>query len=190
MKLVSKISVGAMVSSVILFTGCKKFLDKNDNPNNLTQSRADYIMSGALGNTARLQVGSSHIVTGTWSGMYAHSTSYTGGGNEKTYSVTNTDFDFWTSEYDNIYDYQRVIESADKDGFGFWKDPAIVMQCLVFARLVDTYGDIPFTEALRYIAESIDAKVEYQKFAVVIKSKSGGAGVVSDAKNSGATSPQ
>lgn len=150
MKLVSKISVGAaIVSSGILFTGCKKFLDKNDNPNNLTQSRADYIMSGALGNTARLQVGGSHIVSGTWSGMYAHSTSYTGGGNEKTYSVTNTDFDFWTSEYDNIYDYQRVIESADKDGFGFWKDPAIVMQCLVFARLVDTYGDIPFTEAVK-----------------------------------------
>lgn len=53
-----------------------------------------------------------------------------------------------------------------------------------------TLSDIPFTEALRYIAESIDAKVEYQKFAVVIKSKSGGAGVVSDAKNSGTTSPQ
>src|SRR5215831_7438814 len=118
MKLVSKISIGAaIVGSGMLFTGCKKFLDVNSNPNSLTQSRADYIMTGALGNTARLLTGSSHIVTGTWSGMYAHSTSYTGGGNEKTYSITNTDFNWWTGEYDNIYDYQRVIESADKDGF-------------------------------------------------------------------------
>lgn len=40
-----------------------------------------------------------------------------------------------------------------------------------------TLSDIPFTEALRYIAESIDAKVEYQKFAVVIKPKNGSVAV-------------
>jgi len=46
-------------------------------------------------------------------------------------------------------------------------------------------SDIPFTEALRYIAESINAKVEYQKFAVVISSKTGGgAAPASEAKAS------
>lgn len=38
-----------------------------------------------------------------------------------------------------------------------------------------TLSDIPFTEALRYITELVDAKVEYQKYAVVIKPKTGAA---------------
>jgi hypothetical protein len=38
-----------------------------------------------------------------------------------------------------------------------------------------TLTDIPFTEALRYVAETVDAKVEYQKYAVVIKGKGGAA---------------
>src|SRR5215831_3994428 len=119
MKLVSKISISvAVIGAGMLFTGCKKFLNVNNNPNNLTSTRADYVMTGALGNTARLQVGSSHITSGTWTGMYAHSTSYTGGGNEKGYSVTNTDFDWWTDAYDNIFDYQRVIQTADADKVG------------------------------------------------------------------------
>jgi Starch-binding associating with outer membrane len=152
MKLISKISIAAaVISSGIIFTGCKKILDKNNNPNSLTVTRADYLMTGALGNTARLQIGSAHIIPGSWSGFYAHSTSYTGSGNEKNYSVTNTDFDWWTDAYDNIYDYQRVIETADATNMGFWKAPARVMQCLVFARLVDAYGNIPFTEAVKGI---------------------------------------
>jgi hypothetical protein len=36
-----------------------------------------------------------------------------------------------------------------------------------------TLTDIPFTEVLRYVAETVDAKVEYQKYAVVLKGKGG-----------------
>jgi hypothetical protein len=132
------------------FSGCKKFLDVNNDPNNLISSKAQYIMTGALSTSARNQVTSSiHVVVGSWSGFYGHSTSYTGGGNEKTYIVTNTDFDWWTGVYDNIYDFKKVIDNADADGVGFWKDPAMVMECYNYARLVDTYGDIPFTDAVQ-----------------------------------------
>jgi hypothetical protein len=135
------------------FSGCKKFLDVNTDPNNLTASKAQYLITGALNNTARNQVTSSiHVVVGGWSGLYGHSTSYTGGGNEKTYVVTNNDFDWWSGVYDNIYDFQKVIERADADGVGFWKDPAMVMECYNYARLVDTYGDIPFTDAVHDVA--------------------------------------
>jgi hypothetical protein len=51
--------------------------------------------------------------------------------------------------------------------------------------------NIPFTEALRYIAELVDAQVEYQKYAVVIKSKSGGAAPAGATKPTGeAPAPQ
>jgi hypothetical protein len=42
--------------------------------------------------------------------------------------------------------------------------------------------NIPFTEALRYIAELVGAKVEYQKYAVVLAPAGGGAAPVSEAK--------
>jgi hypothetical protein len=42
--------------------------------------------------------------------------------------------------------------------------------------------NIPFTEALRYIAEMVGAKVEYQKYAVVLAPAVGGAAPVSEAK--------
>jgi len=52
-------------------------------------------------------------------------------------------------------------------------------------------SDIPFTEALRYIAELVNAKVEYQKYAVVIKPVGGGAVATSEGKpSSNAPGPQ
>jgi hypothetical protein len=53
------------------------------------------------------------------------------------------------------------------------------------AQVTLSLTNIPFTEALRYIAELVDAQVEYQKYAVVIKSKSGGAAPASTAKPAG-----
>lgn len=129
---------------------CKKFLDVNTSPNSLTSSKAQYLMTGALSTSARNQITSSvHVVAGGWSGFYGHSTSYTGGGNEKTYVITNTDFDWWTSTFSNIYNFQQVINTADRDGVGFWKDPAMVMECYNYARLVDTYGNIPFSQSIQ-----------------------------------------
>lgn len=146
-----------IITALILggsMTGCKKFLDVNTSPNTLSSTQTQFLMTGALSNSVRNQItSSSHIVPGTWSGLYGHSTSYTGGGAEKTYVVTSTDFDWFTSFYDNVYDYQRVIDAADADKVPYWKAPARIMQCYIFARLVDTYGDVPFQDAGHSIAK-------------------------------------
>jgi len=151
-----KINIGtfAVLSLLtILSTGCKKFIDVNDNPNSPTIPRSDWVFTGAQGNTYRYQVGTSHIVPGTWSGFYAHSTSYTGGGNEKVYAFSNTDFDVFSGWYDNLGEYQYVLDNGDKDGYPFLKQPAEVMQCMIFQNLVDFYGDIPYKEALQGVKD-------------------------------------
>jgi hypothetical protein len=142
------IAVGA---AAVTLPSCKKFLDINKTPNNLTETNSAFVMSGALGTTLIGQYGGSHIVPGTWSGFYAHSTSFTGGGNEKTYSFTSSDFNYFEGHYDNLEDYEYVKKHAADDGVGFWADPADVMQCYVYQRLVDMYGDVPYTEALKGI---------------------------------------
>ncbi len=145
-----KIAVVSLGVILVAGSGCKKFVDANQDLNNNTSTRSDFVMTGALATTFRNQVGTNlTIVPGTWTGIYAHSTSFTGGGNEKTYEYTPSDFNAFTPLFDNLYDYQYVINNADKDGYSFWKDPANVMQCYVYQELVDMYGDVPYTQALQ-----------------------------------------
>jgi hypothetical protein len=138
------------IISMAALSGCKKFVDVNNDPNNNQSTRADLAMTGALGTTYRNQVSTNvHIVPATWTGIYAHSTSFTGGGNEKTYEYTPADFNAFSPLFDNLSDYNYVIKNADKDNVGFWKDPANVMQCYVYQELVDLYGDVPYQSAFQ-----------------------------------------
>lgn len=140
-----------LVGVVSLFS-CKKYLDVNDNPNTPLSTRADFIFTNALTRTAANQVGGQHITSGSWVGYYGHSTSFTGGGTEKTYSFTNVDFNYWNALYDNLNDYQYVIDNAAKDGYPHLAPRAKVMQVLVWQQLVDLYGDVPYFNALKGIA--------------------------------------
>jgi hypothetical protein len=153
MKLKLNTGIIAMFLLLISATGCKKFIDINDNPNAPTIPRSDWMFTGALGNTYRLQVGTTHIVPGTWVGFYAHSTSFTGGGNEKIYSFSNADFNVFSGWFDNLAEYQYVLDNADEQGYTFLKQPATVMQCMIFQSLVDLYGDIPYTEAFKGVED-------------------------------------
>ncbi len=142
------IKFSCILSTVLAFTSCKKFVDVNNQVNVNSKSNSAYIMSGALATTYRTQVSSIvNIIPGTWSGNYAHSTSFTGGGAEKQYEYTNADFDAFDGLFHNASDYEWVKNHADADGVSFWKDPADIMQCAVFQQLVDLYGDVPYSEA-------------------------------------------
>ena len=162
MNKILKLFTYSLVAAVAL-TSCKKFVDVNNDPNNNQSTNANFVMTGALATTYRNQVSTNlHIVPGTWSGIYAHSTSFTGGGNDKTYEFTSADYNVFTPLFDNLTDYNYVINNADKDGFGYLKDPANVMQCYVFQELVDVYGDVPYEAAFKGV-NGITPKYTNQK---------------------------
>jgi hypothetical protein len=144
------IKLSFVATALVGFTGCKKFVDVNDNPNTAINTTASYVFSGALGTTYRNQVsGNVHITPGTWTGYYGHSTSFTGGGAEKTYEYTTADFNAFDGLFDNLSDYQYVRNHADENGVAFLKEPANVMQCYVYQELVDMYGDVPYGDAFK-----------------------------------------
>ena len=138
-----------IIFAALAMGGCKKFLDVNVNPNTATTTPANYVFTNAQARTASNQVGGVHTMAGSWVGFYGHSTSFTGGGQEKTYVFTNNDFNYWNGMYDNLADYQLVVNNAEEDGVGFLVGPAKVMKAYVFQKLVDLYGNIPYTEALQ-----------------------------------------
>lgn len=148
MKLILKLSFAGLAA--LSLGGCKKFVDVNKNPNNATETKSQWVFSGATATTYRLQVSTNvHIIPGTWVGHYGHSTSFTGGGAEKTYEFTNSDFNAYDGIFMNLKDYEYVRQNAAKDGVPFWREPATVMQAYAYAMLVDLYGDVPFREAFK-----------------------------------------
>lgn len=145
----SKIITLGLISAVA-FSSCKKFVDVNDNPNSIVNTRADFEFTNAQSVTYRNQISTNlNFVPGTWSGYYAHSTTFTGAGNEKTYTVAASDFQPFNGLYDNLFDYEYAKKNADKDGFSYLKEIAEIMQCYVFQQVVDIYGDVPYSSAFQ-----------------------------------------
>ncbi|HVZ26684.1 MAG TPA: SusD/RagB family nutrient-binding outer membrane lipoprotein, partial [Sediminibacterium sp.] len=147
------------ISSLMVLSSCSKsFLDVNNSPNSATFSRSDYAMAGALNTTAQ-NLNGPNAIGSAWTGYYGFSTSFTGGGQQKTYVFTNTDFTYWDSYYHNIYDYQYVIQNGDKEGYSYLVGPAMIMQANLFQSLVDMYGNVPYSQALKlqsYVTPSYD----------------------------------
>ncbi len=132
----------------ILMSSCsRKWLDVNENPNTPTSAKADLVFT----NAARVTAGTlaPNQLAEFWTGHWGHSTSFTAGATEKTYNFTNNDYNFWVTLYDNIQDYQFTITNAARDGVGYLEGPAMVMQAMLYQQLVDLYGNVPYTDALK-----------------------------------------
>lgn len=148
--------------AAVMGTGCKKaFLDVNTNPNSLPTATPNYVITNAFNVTASNMVGPNE--TGSyWSGQWTQSGGYILTTTLFAYNFTNGDFNYWDGFYDNMEDYQFVINNADTYKQSALKGPAKVMKAMLCQYLVDMYGDIPFTDALKGV-ESIAPKFDNQK---------------------------
>ncbi len=133
-------------------TGCKKSqFNINRDINNPTDSTVTYdvVLPAALhasGTIVALQWGP--IMN--WMGYTARSGTYAPNIIEETYQIT-TGFGngVWNNCYDNNYDYQIVQSKAAVAGAGFYEGIARIMKSLNFQTLVDVYGNVPYTQALK-----------------------------------------
>lgn len=151
---------------------CKEsFLDINTNPNALPTASPNFVLTNALIRTAANFVGPNS--TGSyWSGHWTQSNSFILSPTLFSYTFTNNEFNYWDGFYDNLYDYQYVIDNADAANQKFLKGPAKIMQAYVFHNLVDMYGNIPFTDALKGIKvlapKFDDQKVVYESLITLL----------------------
>ena len=146
-KIINCLLIGAIA---IGFSSCEKYLDVNDNPNSPTSVTAELILPQAI-------VGSASV-TNTFSqnlnfvsGSFANVGGVGGYGATLTQAYTTNSFNaLWTSTYDNLQDYQTVISSNGADATRVYSTSiARIMKAYGFARLVDQYNDIPYSDALK-----------------------------------------
>jgi hypothetical protein len=141
--------------------GCSKdFLDVNTNPNQLPTTTPEFVFTSGLARTAATIVPNE---TGQyWSGLWTQSNTYIISGALFQYNFNNTNFNYWDGYYDILNDFQYVITNADEKGMPFLKGPAKVMKAYIFHQLVDLYGNIPYTDALKGLG-SLAPKFDDQK---------------------------
>lgn len=155
------IAIAALLGASAL-TGCQKdWLDVNTNPNTLPSSTPDYVFTNGL---TRMTTGSGNLTANEsgeyYSGHWTQSSSYILSATTFSYNYTNVDFNYWDGWYDVLQDFNYTELQAKADAsYKHLIGPAKVMKALMFQQVVDTYGDAPYTDALKGV-ESLTPKFD------------------------------
>jgi hypothetical protein len=147
--------------ALIVFASCKKsWLDVNTNPNQLPTASAEFVFTSGVARTAAFL--DPNELGAYWSAQWTQSNTYIISSTQFQYQFNNTNFNFFDTWYDILEDFQYVIDNADATKQPFYKGPAKVMKAYIFHQLVDAYGDVPYSQALKGVG-NLAPKFDKQK---------------------------
>ena len=147
-----------LIKSILLLSflgGCTSELDINANPNAPVVTNPDYVLSGAFVATGNIITTASLTrSTSQWSGYAAASGSYSQSGDQvRTYILTANGFlneNPWANLYANVANYNFVENTAKGlKGYDYYVAISKIMKAYCFQNLVDAYGNVPYTDALK-----------------------------------------
>lgn len=139
---------------IALGTSCKSdFLSVNEfNPNNASAVPANLVLPAALNNTARnfTQPDNYNFVS-FWFGGMSISGGYSQPTNLTQYNLLNSDYQgIWSNAYTNLNNYDYIIkQSTGKPKEQAFEAIAKIMTVYIYQGLVDVYGNVPYTDALK-----------------------------------------
>ncbi|MGA1225640.1 MAG: SusD/RagB family nutrient-binding outer membrane lipoprotein [Tamlana sp.] len=144
-------TISILVLIMSLGSCSESYLDINDDPNNPVSVTPDLVLPVALNYSAIIEEtdrGQNHL-----GNMFMANWSQSDG-----FSWYNDEFLYFVSAsfYSNIFDYTytnvlkqyQVLDNLEEPEYGYYKAIAKIMKAMHFQILVDTYGDIPYSEAL------------------------------------------
>lgn len=149
-KINSKIWAGAM-AVLLLASSCDDFLDINTNPNQATVADVQLVLPQAIVASASVS-NAYNSYGGHFGGYIANAGGFSGFGTLLTYNLTPSDYNgLWTTTYqDPLRDLKYVIDNTEgNDQYAYFNAAAKIMTVWNYMKLVDTFGDIPYTQALR-----------------------------------------
>ena len=134
--------------AALSFSSCSKELDEvNINPNATENAQPDYLLTGAIKNTADAYwstantMNSSLLFVQHWSKIQ-----YT---EEDRFIFSNSSFtSLWSTGYSqSITAFNKIIDLGNAQNNPNYKGVALVLRSWVFLLLTDAYGDVPYTQA-------------------------------------------
>lgn len=134
----------------LVATSCSDYLEINENPNSATNATPDLVLPAAITQTAANQV-AFNAYGGEAGGFIANAGGFSGFGPIINYNYTNGTYTgTWASTYDNLNDYNYVLKQTEgSDENAYYNAAARIMMAYNYQKLVDTYNDVPYTDALK-----------------------------------------
>jgi hypothetical protein len=138
---------------LLINVSCKDYLDVNTNPNAPVSIDPNFVLSGALIETARIKYSADMTFTCYWGGYFAASGSFSQSGDQmRSYNLTNSGNPSATSFptlFANANNYNFVQNAfKDKPGYEYYAAICKIMKVWDMHHLVDFYGNVPYTQAL------------------------------------------
>ena len=171
-----KTTILSIAAFALLFgSSCKKYLAINTNPNNATTATPEAILPQAIVSTASNMSGFNNYGA-ELVGYAANAGGYGGFGSNWTYNFAPTDYStLWSNTFNTLQDFQAVMTySAADTTHGLFNAVARIMKVYNYQLLVDTYNNIPYSQALQGANDATpkydDAKTVYPALAVQLDS--------------------
>lgn len=145
------LNISLIIALLVSATSCKKsYLDINTNPNTATAATPEVILPAALTATASLMV--TYLDYGNWMVGYqsnAGGYSYTGSTTITYAFTTGSNTGLYTGAFSNLRDYNYMINyTTGVPKYALYNGVARIMKAYTYQKLVDEYGDVPYSEAL------------------------------------------
>ena len=145
------IYINLIFGILLISAGCKKgFLtDLAVNPNQPSQVPPSLILPPILtGYASDVYFGTTNV--GQWMGYYKISGSYAYTANGETYYESSGSPQNWDNLYNILKNAAYMESNAAADPNGAYSVAAAkILKCYGFQRLVDAYGDVPYSEAFQ-----------------------------------------
>lgn len=145
-----RILASILAGTVLMVSSCSKHLDINDNPNNATAATPELVLPQAMTGTAN-SLNAFNTYGSQIAGFSANAGGFGGFGANITYNFTTEYSNLWTSVFDNLNDYQYILNSTDDQRtlYGYFNAAARIMKAYNYQLLVDAYNAVPYSEALK-----------------------------------------
>lgn len=129
----------------LIGSGCKKYLDVNKNLNNPTVVPVSTLLTSAELSTGN-GLGLGGGLTGGLS-VYMHQQTTRGGADQ--YGMTGDAFNIenpWNTLYGALRNLDVIIDQGTTEGRLKYVGIAKILRAYIFSQIVDTWGDVPFSE--------------------------------------------
>jgi hypothetical protein len=168
MKKMKKINFILICISVMFFS-CENYIDVNTSPNQLSFDKVapDKVLPAAQVGTYRTQAITLNQLGSVFSNAWAANVASFTGGYARELQL-NIDNSFYTAIWDNLFlnvgVYQKVIDFPNESGkYNNSQAVARIMKAFYMQHIVDLYGDAPYDQAFKGLANTTPKYDDDQK---------------------------
>jgi hypothetical protein len=152
---------------LVLGSACKKdFLNIDEtNPNSASAVPANLVLPAALNTTARIITNpDNYNFIYLWYGCWCISGGYSQPANLTQYNLLNSAYQGnWDNLYMNLANYDYIETNSTSAQSTPYKAISKIMKAYIYQTLVDTYGNVPYSQALKGSAATQILKPAYDK---------------------------